>query len=715
MVTRNHAVQSISKKTSFNKKSHHTERKMFEAFGENVFNENVQRCILPVKSYNSLRQIINNSRPMDPQLAEEISVGIKKWSLKKGATHYCHWFQPLTDLTAEKHDCFFSPSEHGLNMLEFDAKALLQGEPDASSFPNGGIRSTFEARGYTTWDVSSPPFILGRTLVIPSLFISWTGETLDKKTPLLRSMDALGKQALRVLRLFGEKTTERVFPTVGAEQEYFLIDKHFYNLRPDLIACGRTLFGAKPAKGQELEDQYLGTISERVLALMEEVEFELMRIGVPIKTRHNEVAPSQYELTLAFEKAHLAADHYMILMDILKKIADRHGLACLLHEKPFANINGSGKHNNWSLATDSGKNLLEPGETPHENAQFLFFCTAVVRGVYKHSGLLRASIASAGNDHRLGRHEAPPAIISVFLGTELFQIFESLRNNQSFDPISKREIKLGISHLPSIPRHSSDRNRTSPFAFTGNKFEFRAVGSSENISRSNTILNTIVAQSLDHMATKLSCYLEEGKDFNESLNKILLEEIQEFHPILYEGDNYSEVWRLEAEKRGLPNIADTVSAADYFIVPESIALFENYQVFTRRELEGRRAILLEKYVKKIHIEAKSSLDIFLTMVLPAIVNYIKEIDLVSKRLPDLAESLLNEISSEITEAYHLSQLLQTEIGTKKNQNLYEKAVAARDEYLPLMSKLRCHVDRLEELTSNESWPLPKYREMLFLR
>lgn len=716
MSPRQDAIRMISEYKDNSTKAYPAPGHAFEFFGENAFNEKAQRKFLSDESFQALQRIIKGEDSLNAFMADAIAFGMKEWALQKGATHFCHWFQPLTDLTAEKHDSFFLPDDSGSAIIEFKGKNLTQGEPDASSFPSGGIRTTFEARGYTTWDPSSPAFVFGKTLVIPSCFVSWSGEALDKKTPLLRSMEALNNQALRLLRLFGDHQTKKVTPTVGAEQEYFLIDKRFFNLRPDILSCGRSLLGAKPSKGQELEDQYLGSIPERVLAFMEEAELELIRLGVPVKTRHNEVAPSQYELALTFENANVAADHNMLVMDVFKKIAEKHSFACLFHEKPFANVNGSGKHNNWSMATDRGKNLLEPGETPQENAMFLAFCAATVRAVNKYSPFLRMGIASAGNDHRLGKHEAPPAIISVFLGGQLFEIFRRLANGETQGTSSKSpELLVGVSILPKIPRHTSDRNRTSPFAFTGNKFEFRAVGSSENVSKSNTILNTIVAESLDYFATELEKRVNEGKDFNESLRALLSQVSAEFQPVLFEGDNYSEAWQKEAERRGLPNISNTVDAACYYTAPEALELFSRYNVYSHRELASRQEIILEKYVKKISIEAKSLSNIARTMIIPAALRYLKVVGEASQYLNGQYNRLSEKLGEELKALSDFLDKLDSELKNGADREIHSRAVFARDSILPLLDKIRESCDRLEDFVCDKEWPLPKYREMLFIR
>src|SRR6516164_5962326 len=535
-----------------------------DLFGQNIFSEAVQRERLPKPVFKALQRTIKLGAQLDPAVADAVATAMKDWAIEKGATHFTHQFQPMTGLTAEKHDSFLVPTGDGRAILEFSGKELVRGEPDASSFPSGGIRATFEARGYTAWDPTSPAYILespnGATLIIPTAFLSWTGEALDKKTPLLRSMEALSTQALRILRLFGNAEARKVFTTVGPEQEYFLIDKHFFYLRPDLLNAGRTLFGTKPPKGQELEDQYFGAIPERVLACMAECEAELFKLGVPVKTRHNEVAPSQYEIAPIFEDSNLATDHQMLVMEVMRKTADKYGLACLLHEKPFAGINGSGKHNNWSMSTDTGENLLNPGDTPHDNAQFLVFCAAVIRAVAKYPELLRVAVASAANDHRLGANEAPPAIISIFLGDQLQDVIDQLEKGGARSSKQGGFMEIGVSVLPKLPRDAGDRNRTSPFAFTGNKFEFRAVGGSQSISGPNTVLNTIVAESLDFVATNLEKAVNAGKDLNRAIQELLPGIIKESRKVFFNGDNYSPDWHKEAEQRGLPNLRNTVDA-----------------------------------------------------------------------------------------------------------------------------------------------------------
>ena len=555
-----------------------------DLYGANVFNEEVQRQRLPKPVFRSLQKTIKQGAPLDPAIADSVATAMKDWAMEKGATHFTHLFQPMTGLTAEKHDSFLQPSSDGVAITEFSGKELVRGEPDASSFPSGGIRATFEARGYTAWDPTSPAFLHegpnGATLVIPTVFLSWTGEALDKKTPLLRSMEALSTQALRILRLFGNTQAKKVFTTVGPEQEYFLIDRNFYYARPDLVNAGRTLFGAKPPKGQELEDQYFGCIPERVLACMAEAEAELIKLAVPVKTRHNEVAPSQYEIAPIFENSNLATDHQMLTMEVLRRTAEKYGLACLLHEKPFAGINGSGKHNNWSMSTDSGENLLDPGDTPHDNAQFLVFCVAVIRAVSRYPELLRVSVCGAANDHRLGANEAPPAIMSIFLGDQLQDVMDQLEKGPPRSTKQGGFMEIGVSVLPKLPRDAGDRNRTSPFAFTGNKFEFRAVGASQSVAGPNAILNTIVAESLDTIATNLENAKKTGKDLNKAIQELLSSILKESKKVLFSGDNYAEEWHQEAERRGLPNLKNTVDALPVIIRKDTIDLLTRYKVYT---------------------------------------------------------------------------------------------------------------------------------------
>src|SRR5947207_4418151 len=581
--------------------------KTAEAFGSLVFTDKEQKARLPKAAYNALRATISRGQPLDLSTADAIATALKDWAVEHGATHYTHWFQPLTGITAEKHDSFLAPASDGTAITEFRGKELIKGEPDASSFPSGGMRSTFEARGYTAWDPTSPPWLLksgnSTTLVIPTAFVSWTGEALDKKTPLLRSMEALSWQAIRILRLFGS-TAERVITTCGPEQEYFLIDRYLYLSRPDLINAGRTLFGAKPPKGQELEDQYFGAIPDRVMAFMNESEAELYKVGVPVKTRHNEVAPSQYEIAPVFENANVATDHQMIVMETMRRIAPKYGLSCLLHEKPFAGVNGSGKHLNWSLSDDQGHNLLSPGSDTHQNLQFLVFCTAVVRAVNKWQGLLRASIASAGNDHRLGANEAPPAILSVFLGDMLTDIFEQIEKGGAKSTKTAGELDTGVMVLRKLPRDAGDRNRTSPFAFTGNKFEFRAVSSNQSIAYPNIALNIAVTESLDHIATELEKAVQGGKSLEAAVADLLPKVIKENKQIIFNGNNYSEEWAKEAGKHGLQNSKNTVDALPQLISKEVVGAFEKYKVLNAREVHARYDIMVEQYIKTVNVEGQ---------------------------------------------------------------------------------------------------------------
>src|SRR5213592_357825 len=595
-----------------------------EAFGSLVFNDAVQQTRLPKLVYHALRRTITHGEPLDPSAADAVASAMKEWAIEHGATHYTHWFQPLTGITAEKHDSFLSPSSDGKAVAEFSGKELIKGEPDASSFPSGGMRSTFEARGYTAWDPTSSPWLLysggAVTLVIPTAFVSWTGETLDKKTPLLRSMEALSKQAVRVLKLFGS-TAERVVTTCGPEQEYFLIDRYFYLSRPDLINAGRTLFGARPPKGQELEDQYFGAIPDRVMAFMSDVECELYKVGVPVKTRHNEVAPSQYEIAPVFENANVATDHQMMMMETLKRTAPKFGLACLLHEKPFAGVNGSGKHLNWSMSDDEGNNLLGPGANPHDNMQFLVFCTAVIRAVNKWQGLLRASIASAGNDHRLGANEAPPAILSIFLGDMLTDIFEQIEKGGAKSSKHGGELDTGVLVLPKLPRDAGDRNRTSPFAFTGNKFEFRAVSSNQSIGYPNIALNVAVTESLDYMATELEKATRAGKKLEAAVAELLPKVIKENKRIIFNGNNYSREWETEAGRRGLQNLKNTVDALPQLVTKDVIAAFAKYKILNARELHARYEVMLETYNKTVNVEGQLMVLMANRYILPAAFNY----------------------------------------------------------------------------------------------
>lgn len=723
---RNEAVRSIAttkhKLDFVDFKSTHIKN----AFAINVFSEEVASARLPKPIFKLLQKTIRKGMPLDPGIADAVAIAMKDWAMDHGATHYTHIFQPMTGVTAEKHDSFLAPTiGGGAALFEFSGRELVKGEPDASSFPSGGLRATFEARGYTAWDPTSPAYIVenpnGSTLVIPTAFLSWTGEALDKKTPLLRSMEALNTQALRILRLFGNTTAGHVFTTVGPEQEYFLIDKQFYYLRPDLIATGRTLFGTTPPKGQELEDQYFGSIPPRVLAFMADAEFELFKLGVPVKTRHNEVAPSQYEIAPIFENSNLATDHQNLTMEIFRKTADKYGLTCLLHEKPFAGINGSGKHNNWSMSTDTGENLLNPGDNPHDNAQFLVFCVAVVRAVAKYSEILRLSIASANNDHRLGANEAPPAIISVFLGDQLQDIFDQLEKGPPKSSKQGGTFVTGVSVLPHIPKEAGDRNRTSPFAFTGNKFEFRAVGSSANIAGANTVLNTIVAESLDFVASKLEADTKAGKDLNKSIQELLPSIVKESKKVIFNGNGYSEDWHKEAEKRGLPNLKSTTDVLPVVIRKDTLDLFTKYKVYTEKELHSRFNILSENYVKQVTIEAKTALMMARTIILPATLKYQKQVgDSVASAKAAGASTpagieTLSAVVSGINDLYRSITALEKAEAHRADGDAYAHAKHIKDQVIPAMLALRQAADHLETIVDDDLWPLPTYREMLFIK
>ncbi|HEX6024410.1 MAG TPA: glutamine synthetase III, partial [Solirubrobacter sp.] len=638
----------------------------------------------------------------------------KEWALENGATHYTHMFQPLTGSTAEKHDSFYNPSGEGTAIAEFSGKELIQGEPDASSFPTGGIRATFEARGYTAWDPSSPAFILenpnGALLCIPTAFASWTGEALDHKIPLLRSMDALSRSAVGALRLFGDTATQRVFTTVGPEQEYFLIDEQYYFERPDLVTTGRTLFGAKPPKGHELDDHYFGSIPERVLACMLETERELTKLGVPIKTRHNEVAPAQYEVAPIFENSNVGSDHQQLTMQIMQNVARRYGLVCLLHEKPFAGVNGSGKHNNWSMGTDTGMNLLEPGDTPHENLLFLFFCAAVIQAVNRHQALLRASVANAGQDHRLGANEAPPAIISIFLGAELEKIFKAIETGSGDAATPQAYLSLGASVLPRLPLHGGDRNRTSPFAFTGNKFEFRALGSSMSLAMPNTVLNTIVAEAIDDLADKLEAATSGGASLEEGVLEVVKRSWVENNRIVFTGDNYSEEWHAEAERRGLANLKQSPDALPWLIADSTIDVFGRYEVLSERELHSRYEVAVEQYVTTINIEGETAASIARTMLLPAAVRWLgtlKEVGIT--KLAEESSALVDELVEKIFELETANR------DHPEDVDILEEAKYVQSTVIPAMAAVREVADKLERIVPDDLWPLPKYSEILFIK
>ncbi len=695
-----------------------------EVFGENLFGLHEMKSRLPKPQFEALLSTIQNGTELDPSVADAVAVAMKEWALEKGATHYTHWFQPLTGATAEKHDSFLKPTGDGRAITEFSGKELVQGEPDASSFPSGGLRATFEARGYTAWDPTSPAFLMegpgGAYLCIPTAFASWAGDALDKKTPLLRSMHALDEQARRALRLFGSPA-KPVRPTCGAEQEFFLVDEEFFYRRPDLVTSNRTLFGTKPPKGQEMEDHYFGSIPARVLEFMNEVEFELYRLGVPVTTRHNEVAPGQYEMAPIFEDANQAADHQQLMMSTLRRVARKYGLVCILHEKPFQGVNGSGKHLNWSFGTDD-QNLLEPGETPHDNMQFLFFCSAVLKAVARHQDLLRVSVAHAGNDHRLGANEAPPAIISAFVGDQLQDIFEQIEKaGEARSSKAGGLLGLGVKVLPRLPKHAGDRNRTSPFAFTGNKFEFRALGSSQSISFPATVLNTIVAEALDELCTKLEEELEKGTSFDDALRSLLASEIHEFKHVIFNGDNYSEEWVKEAERRGLLNLRSTMDALPRLVDRKNVELFEKYGVLSRRELESRYEIFVDRYFKTINIEGETGQYMAETMILPAATRYLNDLLTAAERADEVgmrAEGVLktaarvNELIDQLTEKLEVLATQNQELG---GDDVFSKAEHMRKNIIPALDAVRDVVDRLERIIPDDLWPVPTYRDMLFVK
>ena len=682
-------------------------------FGSDVFSPSVQQERLPKDIYERLQATLEHGEALDPTLADAVAEAMKDWALERGATHYTHVFQPLTGLTAEKHDSFFEPDRDGRWLAGFSGKELIQGEPDASSFPTGGVRDTFEARGYTAWDPTSPAFIIenpnGALLCIPTAFVSWTGEALDAKIPLLRSMDALSKVAIRALRLLGDEQSKRVFTTVGPEQEYFLVDEQYYYSRPDLVLTGRTLFGAYPPKGHELDDHYFGSIPERVLACIMDFENELAKLGVPIKTRHNEVAPGQYEIAPIFENSNVGSDHQQLTMQIMQKVARKYGLVCLLHEKPFAGVNGSGKHNNWSMGTDHGHNLLEPGDTPADNVSFMFFCAAVIQAVNLHQGLLRASVANINQDHRLGANEAPPAIISIFLGDELTKAFEAIASGSGDGHTPKETMELGANVLPPLPRHGGDRNRTSPFAFTGNKFEFRALGSSMSLAFPNTVLNTIVAESIDDLADGLQQKLDSGMELAAAVQEVVAATYTANKQVCFNGDNYAEEWHKEAEQRGLKNLRTTPDALPEVLSPATIAAFEKYDVLSERELDSRFEVWTEQYTIRANIEAETADSIARTMILPAAMRYLELCD----------ESGIEEIEAEVR---GLTESLVSSLAGLREANVYpdgveglDLAIYARDNQLAKMSEVREVADKLEKVVPDDLWPLPKYSEMLFIR
>jgi glutamine synthetase len=693
-------------------------RKATDEFGSLTFNDEVQRARLPKDAYRALRRSVAQGEPLDQSVADVVASALKDWAVEHGATHYTHWFQPMTGITAEKHDSFLSPSSDGRAVAEFAGKELVRGEPDASSFPSGGMRSTFEARGYTAWDPTSPPWLLvtsnGTTLVIPTAFVSWTGEALDKKTPLLRSMQALSKQAVRILALFGSKA-QRVVTTCGPEQEYFLIDRQFYFNRPDLINAGRTLFGAKPPKGQEMEDHYFGSIPDRVLAFMHEVERELYKVGVPVKTRHNEVAPAQYEVAPIFENANVATDHQMMTMEMMRRMAPKYGLACLLHEKPFAGVNGSGKHLNWSMSDDLGNNLLNPGDTPHDNIQFLVFCAAMLRAVNKFQGLLRFSIASAGNDHRLGANEAPPAILSIFLGDMLTDIFEQIEKGSAKSTKPGGILDTGVSVLPKLPRDAGDRNRTSPFAFTGNKFEFRAVSANQSIAFPNIALNVAVTEALDYIATELEKSVKDGTKLPDAVKALLTKLMKDNKRIIFNGNNYATEWEKDAAKRGLLNHRTSVDAYPELMKPDVVKAFEKYGVLNERELRARFDVAIEQYNKTVNIEAQLMVLMANRYILPAAFRYLGQLGHTLSAVKAGGAKRTLETLAKLTDATKarvdkLQALLEHE-----GHDAEKHAKYFRDKVVPAMSDLRESADDLESIVPHDLWPLPTYREMLFVK
>ncbi len=721
MVSTHEINRAIGTNGSSAKERSSKEVSLTKIFGSNVFNDRTMKERLPKDVYLALKETIDRGVTMTPEVANVVANSMKDWAIEKGATHYTHWFHPLTGRTAEKHDSFISPTDDGGVVMEFSGKQLIKGEPDASSFPSGGLRATFEARGYTAWDCTSPAFLKedgsgNVTLTIPTAFCSYTGEALDKKTPLLRSMEAVSKQAIRVLKALGNKTAKRVTATVGPEQEYFLIDKKYYDQRLDLITSGRTLFGSPAPKGQELEDQYFGAIKDRISAFMKDLDTELWKMGVLAKTKHNEVAPAQFEMAPIFSTTNIAADHNQLVMETMQRVALRHDLVCLLHEKPFQGVNGSGKHNNWSLATDDGHNLLEPGNTPHDNEQFLVFLSSLITAVGKHSDKLRAAAANTGNDLRLGANEAPPAIVSIFMGEELTEILEAIEKGKAGKSKGQHFLHIGVDSLPQLPKDNTDRNRTSPFAFTGNKFEFRMVPSSLSISGPNTVLNTIVAETLDEIATRL----EKTKDINKEAAAIVRDSMKKYGGVIFNGNNYSDDWVKEAKKRGLPNIRNTVDALAAMATDEAAKLFSKYKVLSKQEIHSRYEIYLEKYAKDINIEAQCSINMTRRLFIPAVIGFTRELAQTVNSLKSISASvsvqkeLLTRTSVLLDSA--ANKVADLEAVTKKAQGIHEakaRAVAYRDKVVPAMNDLRQDIDTLETLLPSNEWPVPTYAEMLF--
>jgi len=691
--------------------------KMHDLFGSNVFNDAVMQERLPKETYKALKKTIDDGRRLDPDLAAVVAHAMKEWAVEKGVTHYTHWFQPMTGITAEKHDSFISPKEGGQMILTFSGKELVRGESDASSFPSGGLRSTFEARGYTAWDPTSYAFIKNNVLCIPTAFCSYGGEALDTKTPLLRSMEALSKQAVRVLKLFGRDAT-RVVPTVGPEQEYFLVDQKLYDKRFDLIFTGRTLFGAKPPKGQEMDDHYFGSVKPRIKAFMTELDEELWKLGVLAKTEHNEAAPAQHEMAPIFSVASIACDHNQLTMEMMKKVAKKHGLVCLLHEKPFHGVNGSGKHNNWSMTTNTGYNLLEPGDSPFESAQFMLFLVSVIKAVDDYQDMLRVSVASAGNDHRLGANEAPPAIISMFLGDELNEILDAFETGAPYHSREQSNLTIGVHVLPKFPKDNTDRNRTSPFAFTGNKFEFRSLGANASISDANVVLNTAVAESLKKFADEL----ENADDFQATLHDLIVREIRNHKRILFDGNGYAQSWVEEAEKRGLCNLRTTVDALPRMIDPKNIKLFQDHKVFSEAELRSRLEIKLEEYTKIINIEAETALMMAKREILPAVMKFTGDVARQAKAIKDVSpvlttlpeEKLLTQLTTECGKLSDSIDVLQEAIlGANRNADALAAATYQQDVVIPAMNAVRAAADELETIVGKDYWPFPTYAELLF--
>ena len=693
-----------------------------ELFGQNVFSDRVMRERLPKEAYKELRSTIDSGAPLKPHVADIVANAMKDWAIERGATHYTHWFQPLTGSTAEKHDSFISPREDGSVIMEFSGKQLIQGEPDASSFPSGGLRSTFEARGYTAWDCTSNAFLKkdaagNVTLCIPTAFCSYTGNALDKKTPLLRSMNAVSRQALRVLRALGNSSCEKVIPMVGPEQEYFLIDRKYYTQRLDLISCGRTLFGAPAPKGQEMEDQYFGALKDRVSSFMKDLDMELWAMGITSKTKHNEVAPAQYENAPIYSTANIATDHNQLVMETMKRIALRHDLVCVLHEKPYAGVNGSGKHNNWSLVTNEGNNLLDPGSTPHENEQFLIFLCALIQAIDKHAVILRAAAANSGNDLRLGGNEAPPAIISIFLGEELTSVLETLAKGEEVKSREQGYLTVGVDTLPPLPRDNTDRNRTSPFAFTGNKFEFRMVGSSASISGTNVVLNTIVAEALDEFANRL----EKADQVNAECAAIIRDVMTQHGRIIFNGNGYSETWRQEARKRGLSNIDNSIDALGSVASPEAIGMFQKYRVLSEVEIRSRTDIYLEQYSKQINVEATTAMEMIRKQYRPAAIAYASQLAEAVNRTESAGvqakaqRAVLKDMNTHINELHRKAEDLETALlEAQAIPEILAQARVYRDKVRPAVSATREHVDALEMLTPKAHWPVPAYADMLFL-